>query len=113
MPIREIIYNALILREKYPPLFRYNRVSYNAHNCAPIPAVHRQRMCRRGFLLLLVALMAFSFASCSKYEGDKERDISDHNSASHYNESTWSWDETDPSGLLLDSLWDGDTTINI
>lgn len=34
MRTRNRIYNILILREKYPPLFRCDRISYSTHGCA-------------------------------------------------------------------------------
>ena len=45
MRTRNRIYNALILREKYPHLFRCDRISYSAHSDAGYALLHTELRC--------------------------------------------------------------------
>ena len=62
-------YNALILREKYPPLLRCNRVSYKTSHPTITPkALHLAANTRVGWVSLFV-LVALLLAACGKEPG--------------------------------------------
>ena len=67
MHTRNSIYNALILREKCPPLFHCNRIGYSTCDGATEPAAHRQLLCRRVLLFFAFSvLLTLILSSCTR-----------------------------------------------
>lgn len=114
MRTRKKIYNALIQREKYPPLFRCNRVGYNASTSATQPAAHRQTLCRRVLLFLVVSvLLVPALSSCTQGETEPYgyEPYDPHPTWTDSNPDAF-WDKQQGGGFQTDTAWDGDTTIN-
>ena len=66
MRIRNIIYNTLILRGKYPPLLGCNSVSYkDSHPSLTLPSLLLAASSRVGRVSLFL-LVALALASCAK-----------------------------------------------
>ncbi|MBR4176623.1 MAG: hypothetical protein IKQ53_04385 [Bacteroidales bacterium] len=107
-------HNTLITKGFTPPYSHIDASEGKPHlSLLPSTLLHTAAFrVGRVSLFLLVALMALTFACCTKDEGGNSNTDSSNNASTQYNEDYWDWDKSAPSGFIIDSAWDGDTTIN-
>lgn len=114
MHIQNITHNPLTINSFTPPQHHARVSEVKPLRTASTKALLHTAHVRggRASLFLFLALTAMAFASCTKDGGGNNSTANDStNAPSQYDERHWSWDKSNPGGILFDTAWLTDTTL--